>query len=214
MKKFNLFLITSVIMLFATGCAPLKCVTPNIYVSTSRDVFDKEQRCSYQTKECGTELWVNDVSWDIEAQEYKVNKSYITDCPCDNPAIYTIGENYVVLLYLYPGKYSIYTRYTMKYHKKDILLYLNDETGKADVLYESKPYERIFYGTQEYVIIYNWNYSEYHYINISDGSVYKTQEAHIKNDEYYKIEYDDSGNIVCIQNGWFADRTVDTLYVD
>ena len=26
--------------------------------------------------------------------------------------------------------------------------------------------------------------------------------------------YDDSGNIVCIQNGWFADRTVDTLYVD
>lgn len=85
--------------------------------------------------------------------------------------------------------YRIYTLYCGRFHSDsdrlskhvaDLLVYLNEETGKAECVYECVDMNRIVYGTQDLVIVFNAEENAFQYISVENNQVLQEVKADLK----------------------------------
>lgn len=86
-----------------------------------------------------------------------------------------INSNFAVAVY----KLDRMHKNRLHKHLTDELIYLNNESKKAEVLYQSGAHEKIIYGTVEYVILYNADFGVYRYISLKDNSIIREIKSNI-----------------------------------
>lgn len=216
-KIYDLYIVLSLLftVCFISGCAPLFYDTPNIYVGNIEASMNwKISIHRYRYINSDGDMRVEEIMQVAYPQNFEVLNSYLTDYEENFTYCFGIKEKYVVFTSIFDNDSNEYDYNCMEYHKKDAFAYLNDKTGCVDILYESESYEKIFYGTHEYVILYDWQKNQYRYVNIETGETYKMQDSHIKNNRSYSIVYNEDGNIVCKLNCIIAEKIVDTIEID
>ena len=81
-----------------------------------------------------------------------------------------LNSNFAIVTYKDDSWQGIHSNKLYK-HAADVLVYLNPESQKAELLFRSDACEIIVYGTLEYVIIYNAEYNVYRYVSLADSSI-------------------------------------------
>ena len=82
---------------------------------------------------------------------------------------YILNRNYVIVSFKSRGLHTNIARY----HKKDILVYLDYEEETANIVYESPKSQRIIWGNSEQVIVYDFEGRFYQLIDLNTFSVIK-----------------------------------------
>lgn len=98
-------------------------------------------------------------------------------------------------------------------HIADQLVYLNDETEQAEVVYETNGKSRILYGNEKYVLIWNESSNTYQYIDLASLEILQEVEAGLKMKwkRYYGV-YDGISQIEIFDSN--GDKKVITLDVN
>ena len=103
--------------------------------------------------------------------------SFNIDCSIENGDedyfIYILNRNYIIVSFKSRGLHTNIA----KYHKKDILVYLDYEEESANIVFESPKRQRIIWGNSEQVIVYDFEGRFYQLIDLNTFSVIKQLNA-------------------------------------
>ena len=95
-----------------------------------------------------------------------------------------IGDSYMITTLKNDRLHS----FKLDNHVLDQLLYLNNDTECAEVLFETYGKNRILYGNSSIVIIYNCEKDAVQYISLTDKSIVKEQELKLEK-KYYTYSF-------------------------
>lgn len=114
----------------------------------------------------------NGLEDDILINEFSF-ASFNIDCNIENGYednfIYILNRNYIIVSFKSQGLHTN----RAKYHKEDILVYLDYEEESATIVYESPKSQRIILGNSEQVIVYDFEGRFYQLIDLNTFSVIK-----------------------------------------
>ena len=200
----------TLIVLFAmelfSSCGDNK--TPSIFLhnlasSHPLAVTDEVLSYSYSFEQNSNGILIKRLKWMSEVHEYVIQGEYELDVVLDtndiSMAFYDIMSPYAVLVLF--DDVSERDSNSIKYHKRDVFVRLNDNNGKAEVLYQCNEAERILFGNSEYVILYNSNVNCYCYVDCDTKQVIKTLETGIKGGDYYFTYSEDGSSLTCTYSG-------------
>ena len=129
----------------------------------------------------------------------------------DYPFCYTYcwqNDKYVVVSY----KYSDFQHFHLRKHRQDHLLYLNTETGVAELVYQSGPHTRILYGNTEWVVVYNADDNVYQYIDCVTGDILLQKTATLKTTkQQYTFSVDETEGFLFIYETYNPETTLEKL---
>ncbi|MBE5818763.1 MAG: hypothetical protein E7312_06870 [Clostridiales bacterium] len=212
----------TLIVLFAlelfSSCGNNK--TPSIFLhnlasSHPLAVTDEVLSYSYSFEHNSNGILIKRLKWMSEVHEYDIQGEYELDLVLDtndiSMAVYDIMSQYAVLVLF--DDVSERDSNNIKHHKRDVFVRLNDNNGKAEVLYQCNEAERILFGNSEYVILYNNNENCYCYVDCDTKQVIKTLESGIKGGDYYFTYGEDGSSLMCTYSGMLVgqEKVVDTI---
>ena len=114
-----------------------------------------------------------------EAQEYTWGYHNFSPDDIDvEDYVNGLNSNFAIVTYKDDSWQGMHRNKLYK-HVADELVYLNLESKNAEFLFRSNSCEIIIYGTLEYVIIYNAEYSVYRYVSLVDYSIIHEVESNI-----------------------------------
>lgn len=104
-------------------------------------------------------------------------------------------NNCTILTYTTDGMHTN----RLQYRITEQLIYLNDATETADVLYESMGTELVLYGTPDSVLRYSFQESKFQYLSLVDGQIKKEVPCVLKErfEEYY-FEIDETQGVLTV----------------
>ena len=107
--------------------------------------------------------------------------------------INAINEDYAIVNMKTDGMHS----YKLKDHVVDQLLYLNDDTKSADVMFQCFGSNRLFYGNDEFVIVYNGEKNTLEWILLEDESIIREENVnfHLKRNNYFITISEDNNSL-------------------
>jgi len=107
--------------------------------------------------------------------------------------IEAINEDYAIVTMKIGGMHS----YKIKDHVVDQLLYLNDDTNSAELIFQCFEGDRIFYGNDEFVVVYNYEKNSLEWILLEDGSIIKEESVnfHFKRNKYVITVSEDNNTL-------------------
>lgn len=161
--------------------------------------------CSFRTsREMSTEIgiqsacdlsagfWVNEageLEIAIHNNDWSIEETYIGASPferpewkeadLDNPGssdTHMADSHYVILTLKTDGMHSA----RLCDHTLDQLLYLNEETNRAELIYEAFGTNRILYGNKNLVLLYNGERNALQYISPENGSLLGEQQLDLE----------------------------------
>ena len=106
-----------------------------------------------------------------------------------------INSQYLIVTFKDDGMHSE----TLQKHKLDQFVFLNNQTNTAEVLYNCYGQDRILYGNEEIVIIYNSKSNSVQYISLEDKKVFKEVALNLNKLGYYTIWVKESENSIVIE---------------
>lgn len=131
----------------------------------------------------------------------------------DYPFCYTYcwqNDKYIVVSY----KYSDFQHFHLRKHRQDHLLYLNTETGVAELVYQSGPHTRILYGNTEWVVVYNADDNVYQYIDCVTGDILLQKTATLKTTkQQYTFSVDETEGFLSIYETYNPETTLEKLRI-
>lgn len=155
---------------------------------------------------------------------YEETEKYIYELPIDSAGelwlnrapdelvypgltIYNLNGDYLVLSYMTDDMYHN----RINCHMLDQLVYLNDDSYTADVIFSCYDQIRILYGNNNYVIVYHAPSNTYRYISINSGSVFNTVDSNINNNsgDYVVHIYENEGYIAIEKRSFLNEITID-----
>ena len=113
------------------------------------------------------------LSYEYQALTDAKGNSLLNDGDCD---IWYINRNFAIATY----KNDRMHYDMLRRHIADQLVYFNDQTQTAEVLYECTGTNRIVYGNMDFVLIYNAEQNVFQYISLVDGKIMQEMEANLK----------------------------------
>lgn len=180
--KIIMFILVAGIIICLTAYAILYSIySPDIYLSINNKSVDNitavlmEENSAFKIQ-----LYQNIGLEDKILNEFSF-AFFNIDCNIKNGRedhhVYILNRDYIIVSFKSQKPYTNRT----KYHKKDILVYLDYEENSANIVYESPKNERIVWGNSEQAVIYNFEEQFYQLIDLSTFSVIKQLNTKVLN---------------------------------
>lgn len=161
---------------------------------------------SYICEQNSDGVHIKRLKWMPEDSRHVIQGEYDCDVIPDSGdvsiAVYDIMWPWAVLVFSESNTESLIN--SMEHHKRDVFVKLDDDIGKAEVLYQCDSGERILYGNSQYVILYDWDINCYKYVDIATKQVTKTVGSKIKRQrtaDHYFTYGEDGTTLVCTYSG-------------
>ncbi len=168
-------------------------------------VFDKDIDFYVRVTDCdlGMQICEDDGYIEIYAEEtYADIAKYRYEIPAEYDEVspfsggwydFVISDKYAVSIIKRDGMHHFY----LKQHILDELLYLNDDTGCAEVVYKCYGYNRILFAYDDVVAIYNGEENSIQYISLEDNTIlYETELNLVQSWSYYSAWVDLSSGTI------------------
>ena len=120
----------------------------------------------------------------------KTYKSYDNDWPYEG--VFTDSRHIIIS---YKDDSPHHDR--LSRHFLDQLIYLDDDTKCAQVLYQTSSFDKIIYGNSDIAVIYNYKENAFKYINLKNNNILEQKPANFKrkNCHYFLSYYCESNSI-------------------
>ena len=99
--------------------------------------------------------------------------------------------------------------YKINEHVLDQLLYLNDESKKAELLFEAAGKNRIIYGNKQIVTVYNYKKNAVQYISVIGGNVFKEINVNLKKHYSYSFSVNVTDGVIEIEGSPILNSFID-----
>lgn len=159
------------ISIYAIACA--LCLLLMLYAF---GVFYQDIEISVNIKDCDRNIWAGDDYIEIYSLISNTEFTYQHQFPDVYEEVedltggwdgYVVSDDYAVSIIKCDGMHHFY----LKKHILDELLYLNNDTGCAEVVYECAGYNRILFAYDDVVVIYNGERNSMQYISLIDDTI-------------------------------------------